>query len=574
MAHVRAAPVAHRGGVLADAGRLGAATAGRRARRQPGADAGAADGRGRGGSGHGGRHRTTCSGSPTSPTHWHPSTATSAPRCDTSGPRPGWTTTHRRHSRNPAGHEPTPCHWPPPGSPSWSCSERHRHPAAAAGPELATRIGADAVIAEASIGVFPVPPEVSAVDKQVVPGHRADRGAGPRAEAAGRMVQLHGQLHRRVVVRRTGAPGSVRADGVARPGRWPHRRQPGHPAAHRWLVHRRAARTVQRRRRPGAGRSTSNGGWSRSRYRCRPHPSRCCPMPPVRARGGSARRSAAGRLPAELTGALTTAVELELASAPAVSARARPTSRWRVGSDDRSSRRLRPGRGGGRAEARRPGRARRATPRGPGAGLGAPALWQATRVRPLAAAVGRLDPGLREYDRLGTLTDGSPLPRTLRALVRRPEIAPAYAMDVVARAVRAAMGELVGDDVLARSVAHRPSTELVCALAIATTCAASTKDELGSGARGEEDRGSRLSRQRPVRRARAVAARTGRGGRSRRARGVVLAAHRRARPARPGGTARTRAAGPRSGAAHTPERASATRSRSPTRADRAYTFTR
>ncbi|WP_167979677.1 hypothetical protein, partial [Lentzea indica] len=86
--------------------------------------------------------------------------------------------------------------------------------------------------------------------------------------------------------------------------------------------------------------------------------------------------------------------------------------------------------------------------------------------------------GLREYDRLATLTDGSPLPRTLRALTRRPEIAPAYAMDVVARAVRAAMGELVGDDALARSVARRPSTELVCALAIATTCAdPSTKDK-------------------------------------------------------------------------------------------------
>jgi hypothetical protein len=104
-------------------------------------------------------------------------------------------------------------------------------------------------------------------------------------------------------------------------------------------------------------------------------------------------------------------------------------------------------------------------------GLGAPALWRATRVRPLAAAVGRLDPGLREYDRLTTLTGGAPLPPTLRALVRRPEIAPAHVMDVVARAVRKAMGELVGDEALARSVGRRPSPELVCVLAIATTCA-------------------------------------------------------------------------------------------------------
>jgi hypothetical protein len=107
-----------------------------------------------------------------------------------------------------------------------------------------------------------------------------------------------------------------------------------------------------------------------------------------------------------------------------------------------------------------------------GAGPGATALWRATRVRPLTAAVDRLDPGLRELDRLAALTAGGPLPRTLTTLVRRPEIAPAHAMDVVARAVRAAMGELLGDPALARSVARRPSPELVCALVIATTCAA------------------------------------------------------------------------------------------------------
>jgi hypothetical protein len=45
-------------------------------------------------------------------------------------------------------------------------------------------------------------------------------------------------------------------------------------------------------------------------------------------------------------------------------------------------------------------------------------------------------------------------------------------MDVVARAVRAAMGELLGSGALARAVARRPSHELVCALVIATTCAA------------------------------------------------------------------------------------------------------
>jgi hypothetical protein len=105
------------------------------------------------------------------------------------------------------------------------------------------------------------------------------------------------------------------------------------------------------------------------------------------------------------------------------------------------------------------------------AGLDASALWRATGVRPLATALDQLDPELREYHRLTTLTGTAPLSRTLQTLVRRPEIAPAYAMEVVARAVRKAMGELVGDDALARSVARRPSPELVCALVIATTCA-------------------------------------------------------------------------------------------------------
>ncbi|HEX8865891.1 MAG TPA: hypothetical protein VF821_09570, partial [Lentzea sp.] len=104
-------------------------------------------------------------------------------------------------------------------------------------------------------------------------------------------------------------------------------------------------------------------------------------------------------------------------------------------------------------------------------GLDASVVWQATRTRPLAAAVARLDPELREYDRLNTLTDGSPLPRTLRALVRRAEIAPAHALDVVSRALRSAMGCLLADEALIRSVARRPTPELLCALVIATTCA-------------------------------------------------------------------------------------------------------
>ena len=350
---------------------------------------------------------------------------------------------------------------PPPRCGSWA--------------ELATRLGADAVIAEASIGVFPVPAEVSAVDKQVLPGTdlTIELGREPRqlAEWSGYMGNCIGE--------------SWYADQA-----------------------RRGQCVLMALRDPLDGRIVANldirrhtGGWYIDELRARfnddvasalekhvkqwveqipvpvpPTPEPLLPVPPVRARGGSARRSAAGRLPAELTGALTTAAELELASAPAVSARgvyvtlARGLGRPEQPADFDPDAAVVALKRVGPAEHVELLRAAL------GAEFGAAALWQATRVRPLAAAVGRLDPGLREYDRLGTLTDGSPLPRTLRALVRRSEIAPAYAMDVVARAVRAAMGELVGDDVLARSVAHRPSTELVCALAIATTCAASTKD--------------------------------------------------------------------------------------------------
>jgi hypothetical protein len=201
-----------------------------------------------------------------------------------------------------------------------------------------------------------------------------------------------------------------------------------------------------------------------------PAPEPLLPVPPVRPRGGPARRAVPGVLPAELTGALTAAVTRELASAQVATARIAYAA-------------LAKGLG-------RPGRPadfdpeaavvalKRVDPAGHvellraalDANPGTPALWRATRVRPLAAAVARLDPDLREYDRLCSLTDGSPLPRTMRALMRRPEIAPAYAMDVVARAVRTAMGALVDDDALARSVARSPSTELVCALTIATTC--------------------------------------------------------------------------------------------------------
>ncbi len=50
-------------------------------------------------------------------------------------------------------------------------------------------------------------------------------------------------------------------------------------------------------------------------------------------------------------------------------------------------------------------------------------------------------------------------------------------MDVVARAVRAAMGERMGEEILARSAARRPTPELLCALVIAHTVS-STADSV------------------------------------------------------------------------------------------------
>ncbi|MFS8104298.1 hypothetical protein LFM09_45050 [Lentzea alba] len=339
--------------------------------------------------------------------------------------------------------------------------------------ELANGVKADVLISEAGTGVFPIPPELSDVDQMTVAGLTVELGLEPRQLAgwSGYMGNCIGESWYAAKARkgncvlmalREGPDGRIVANLDIRRhlggwqiyelrGRFNDDLEPELEKQIKQWVHSLPAPMP-------------------------PAPEPLLPVPPVRARGGSGRRSAAGRIPAELTAELIVAVEQELASAPAVSAR-------------RVHARLARGLG-------RPGQPADFEPDAAvialkrldpadhtellrtalDAGLSAKTLWQATRVRPLAAAVGRLDPELRSYDRLDTLTEGSPLPRTLRALVRRPEIAPAHAMDVVARAVRTAIGDLLGDLALARSVAHHPSTDLVCALAIATTCSTSTKD--------------------------------------------------------------------------------------------------
>lgn len=335
--------------------------------------------------------------------------------------------------------------------------------------ELATGVSADAVITEASTGTFPVPPEVSAVGEQCVAGLSIELGRDPRqlAEWSSYMGNCIGEswyaarAHKGqcvLIAFRDPANGRIAANLDIR-------RHTGG-----WYVYELRARFNDDVA-PALEKHIKQ--WVDGIPTPAPSaPEPLLPVPPVRARGGAARRSAAGRLPTELTKALTAAVARELTS---------------VASAQRTYAKLARGLG-------RPGQPADFDPEAAviavkrlsqaetvdllrtalDTELAASALWQATRVRPLATAVARLDPDLREYDRLATLTDGAPLPRTLRALVRRPEIAPAHAMDVVARAIRTAIGTLICHEALARSVARRPSPELVCALAIATTCQSTT----------------------------------------------------------------------------------------------------
>ncbi|MBO0871146.1 MAG: hypothetical protein J2P15_21550, partial [Micromonosporaceae bacterium] len=61
------------------------------------------------------------------------------------------------------------------------------------------------------------------------------------------------------------------------------------------------------------------------------------------------------------------------------------------------------------------------------------ALWRATEVRPLAAALGRLDPRIRDrYAGLDALAAEPPLPAARRRLARLPEVAVARAVDLTA----------------------------------------------------------------------------------------------------------------------------------------------
>jgi hypothetical protein len=102
-------------------------------------------------------------------------------------------------------------------------------------------------------------------------------------------------------------------------------------------------------------------------------------------------------------------------------------------------------------------------------------LWTLTACRPLATALARLDPELRRrYARLDLLEGDTPLPGSLRKLVRLPAVAPARSMDVVARRVRGALGVLAYEDdpAFARALARGATPEALCALAVSVTCRA------------------------------------------------------------------------------------------------------
>jgi hypothetical protein len=323
--------------------------------------------------------------------------------------------------------------------------------------ELVEGVDKGAVVAETSVGLFPIPAELSDMDGRMLPGTGLviELGRGPRQLAgwSGYMGNCIGQpWYTEVATRGHGVLMALR-DGQGRIVANLHIQQ--RPRG--WTVEELRARfndsvdpTLEEQVR----------AWVSGLARPEPPPP-APPVPPVRTRGGSRRRPTG--LPTELVHALTECVRRELASAG-------PARRTYVALA-----------GGGTTDyepeaaviaLKRASRARHVELLGKAidAGMGASVLWRATGFRPLAAAVGRLGPGLRDHERLGALADGTPLPRSLRTLVRRPEIAPAHALDVAARAVRMAMGELVGGEALPRAVARQPNPVLVCAMTIAATC--------------------------------------------------------------------------------------------------------
>jgi hypothetical protein len=134
----------------------------------------------------------------------------------------------------------------------------------------------------------------------------------------------------------------------------------------------------------------------------------------------------------------------------------------------------------GRLRRMRPGSLADACRRELGAGAAElEGLWTVTGVRPLRTAVAALDQALRDrFGQLSLLLGDPPLPKSLRRLVRLPAIADAYALDLAAREVRRAIGQLTIEDdpVIAGALADRVSEPLLCALTVMITCRAPAID--------------------------------------------------------------------------------------------------
>jgi hypothetical protein len=333
---------------------------------------------------------------------------------------------------------------PPPRCGSWA--------------DLVEGVRADAVVAEASVGTFPLPPEVSELHRQTIPGTSlvVELGRDPRQLAdwssymgncIGEQWYVEDAQKGQCILMALRDDGRIVANLDLRRG------------SGGWKIHELRARFNESLDPALTEHITS---WVKSQTRRTPPPPPAIPEPQPRARGGI-RRSPAVRLPAALVTALTAEVTKALSTPQTTAARRTYTALMDADFEPEAAvialKRL--------TTTQQADLLRKALP----TGLSASTLWRATATRPLTAAIGDLPPDLHDYDRLTTLTTGEPLLRTLRALVRRPEIAPAHALDTVGRAIRTALGTLLSDEALARSVSRRPSPELVCALVIATTCA-------------------------------------------------------------------------------------------------------
>ncbi|MEV6103590.1 hypothetical protein AB0M28_02605 [Streptomyces sp. NPDC051940] len=317
-------------------------------------------------------------------------------------------------------------------------------------------------VAEALDGEFRVAPEVAALDGTVVPGTRARfrvaRGARTLADWSAYMGNCIAGPHyregaaagRRVLAALYGENGAVLANIELMPAR---------PAVRGWLINEMSGRFNDS---PDPELARHFRAWVATIPGRAPQP---VPVPePADAAGAPARRRTVPHV-ADAVGPALTELVRESRQQQAADA-VREVYAELAGTGPESALvRLR------RMDADTLTAAVRRVVGQPGPGL--PGLWTATGSRPLAAAVERLDPELRErYDQLSLLARDAPLPKSLRRLVRQHALAPSYAMSVLALRVRAALGRLAYEDdpALAAALSRRPTVPLLCAFAVAAVC--------------------------------------------------------------------------------------------------------